>query len=183
MVKYCGHSICESSLLFFYDGKVYQLQFELRKAQTERDFERQRSLKCPSPSETQKLQDEISALRRQLLVPEKYSPVSEEDTSSDFHKQTRISQTHCGSDYCHFLLSSCFSHYPSTLYFSQIFYPPFSVSLHSPLSLQAREDILAQDLVEVRDGHMELAEQLRCYREENEQLARERREVCVSRRL
>ncbi|XP_013986855.2 caspase recruitment domain-containing protein 14 [Salmo salar] len=95
--------------------QVYQLQFELRKAQTERDFERQRSLKCPSPSETQKLQDEISALRRQLLVPEKYSP--------------------------------------------------------------AREDILAQDLVEVRDGHMELAEQLRCYREENEQLIRERQEM------
>uniref|UniRef100_A0A4W5RYP2 Caspase recruitment domain family, member 14 n=1 Tax=Hucho hucho TaxID=62062 RepID=A0A4W5RYP2_9TELE len=95
--------------------QVYQLQFELRKAQTETDFERQRSLKCPTPSETQKLREEISALRRQLLVPEKFTP--------------------------------------------------------------AREDILAQDLVEARDGRMELAEQLRCYREENEQLTRERQEM------
>ncbi|XP_023833297.1 caspase recruitment domain-containing protein 14 [Salvelinus sp. IW2-2015] len=95
--------------------QVYQLQFELRKAQTETDIERQRLPKCPNPSETQQLQDEISALRRQLLVAEKFTP--------------------------------------------------------------ARDDILAQNLVEARDGHMELAEQLRCYREENEQLTRERREM------
>ncbi|XP_064804964.1 caspase recruitment domain-containing protein 14 [Oncorhynchus masou masou] len=95
--------------------QVYQLQFELRKAQTETDFERQRSLKCTSPSETQQLREEISTLRRQLLVAEKFTP--------------------------------------------------------------AREDILAQDLAEARDGRVELAEQLRCYREENEQLARERRET------
>ncbi|XP_064813904.1 caspase recruitment domain-containing protein 14-like [Oncorhynchus masou masou] len=95
--------------------QVYQLQFELRKAQTETDFERQRSLKCPTPSETQRLQDEISALRRQLLVGEKFTP--------------------------------------------------------------ACEDILGQDLVEARDVHIELAEQLRCYREENEQLTRERQET------
>ncbi|XP_052346578.1 caspase recruitment domain-containing protein 14 [Oncorhynchus keta] len=95
--------------------QVYQLQFELRKAQTETDFERQRSLKCTTPSETQQLREEISTLRRQLLMAEKFTP--------------------------------------------------------------AREDILAQDLAEARDGRVELAEQLRCYREENEQLARERRET------
>nr|XP_046169032.1 caspase recruitment domain-containing protein 14-like isoform X2 [Oncorhynchus gorbuscha] len=95
--------------------QVYQLQFELRKAQTETDFERQRSLKCPAPSQTQRLQEEISALRRQLLVAETFTP--------------------------------------------------------------AREDILGQDLVEARDVHIELAEQLRCYREENEQLTRERQMV------
>ncbi|XP_024297706.1 caspase recruitment domain-containing protein 14-like isoform X3 [Oncorhynchus tshawytscha] len=99
--------------------QVYQLQFELRKAQTETDFERQRSLKCPTPSQTQRLQEEISALHRQLLVAEKFTPV--------------------------------------------------------------REDILGQDLVEARDVHIELAEQLRCYREENEQLTRERQEACRSR--
>ncbi|XP_038834984.1 caspase recruitment domain-containing protein 14 [Salvelinus namaycush] len=95
--------------------QVYQLQFELRKAQTETDFERQRSLKCTTPSETQQLREEISTLSRQLLVAEKFTP--------------------------------------------------------------AREDILAQDLAEAMDGRMELAEQLRCYREENEQLTRERREM------
>ncbi|XP_020335429.2 caspase recruitment domain-containing protein 14-like isoform X1 [Oncorhynchus kisutch] len=92
--------------------QVYQLQFELRKAQTETDFERQRTLKCPAPSQTQRLQEEISTLRRQLLVAEKFTP--------------------------------------------------------------ALENILGQDLVEARDVHIELAEQLRCYREENEQLTRER---------
>ncbi|XP_045065305.1 caspase recruitment domain-containing protein 14 [Coregonus clupeaformis] len=95
--------------------QVYQLQFELRKAQTETDFERQHSLKCTTPSKTQQLQDEISTLRRQLLEAEKFTP--------------------------------------------------------------AREDILAQDLADARDGGIELAEQLRCYREDNEQLARERQEI------
>ncbi|XP_012990793.2 caspase recruitment domain-containing protein 14 isoform X1 [Esox lucius] len=88
--------------------QVYQLQFELRKAQTETDFERQRSLKCTSASETQQLREEISNLRRQLLKTEKFTP--------------------------------------------------------------AREDILDQDLAEAR-------EQLRCYREENEQLARENNQM------
>ncbi|KAK6300343.1 hypothetical protein J4Q44_G00284410 [Coregonus suidteri] len=95
--------------------QVYQLQFELRKAQTETDFERQRSLKCTTPSEMQHLRDEISTLRRQLLEAEKFTP--------------------------------------------------------------AREDILAQDLADARDGGIELAEQLRCYREDNEQLSRERQEI------
>ncbi|XP_040042058.2 caspase recruitment domain-containing protein 14 isoform X2 [Gasterosteus aculeatus] len=39
----------------------------------------------------------------------------------------------------------------------------------------ARRDILAQDLAEAIDSQVELAEQLRCYREENEQLVGEKR--------
>ncbi|XP_074483982.1 caspase recruitment domain-containing protein 14 isoform X2 [Sebastes fasciatus] len=39
----------------------------------------------------------------------------------------------------------------------------------------ARQDILAQDLAEAIDSQVELAEQLRCYREENEQLLREKK--------
>ncbi|XP_068445393.1 caspase recruitment domain-containing protein 14 [Clinocottus analis] len=38
----------------------------------------------------------------------------------------------------------------------------------------ARQDILVQDLAEAIDSQVELAEQLRCYREENEQLLREK---------
>ncbi|XP_026160270.1 caspase recruitment domain-containing protein 14 [Mastacembelus armatus] len=38
----------------------------------------------------------------------------------------------------------------------------------------ARQEILAQDLAEAIDSQVELAEQLRCYREENEQLLREK---------
>ncbi|XP_023262636.1 caspase recruitment domain-containing protein 14 [Seriola lalandi dorsalis] len=38
----------------------------------------------------------------------------------------------------------------------------------------ARQDILAQDLAEAIDSQVELAEQLRCYREENEQLLSEK---------
>ncbi|XP_034043593.1 caspase recruitment domain-containing protein 14 isoform X3 [Thalassophryne amazonica] len=41
----------------------------------------------------------------------------------------------------------------------------------------ARQDILAQDLAEAIDGQTELAGQLRCYREENEQLLREKEEL------
>lgn len=48
------------------------------------------------------------------------------------------------------------------------------------LSFQAHRDILAQDLAEAIDSQVELAEQLRCYREENEQLLREKQGVCIS---
>ncbi|XP_035256478.1 caspase recruitment domain-containing protein 14 [Anguilla anguilla] len=92
--------------------QMYQLQFELRKAQTETDFQRERSVKCSSPSETQQLREEVCTLRRQLLQAEKFTP--------------------------------------------------------------AREDILAQDLEEARDGRTELLEQICCLREESEKLARER---------
>lgn len=44
---------------------------------------------------------------------------------------------------------------------------------------QACQDILAQDLAEAIGSQVELAEQLRCYRGENEQLVREKQEVCV----
>lgn len=44
---------------------------------------------------------------------------------------------------------------------------------------QARQDILAQDLAEAIDSQVELAEQLRCYREENEKLLTEKQGVCV----
>ncbi|XP_061580686.1 caspase recruitment domain-containing protein 14 [Cololabis saira] len=41
----------------------------------------------------------------------------------------------------------------------------------------ARQDILAQDLAEAIDSQLELAEQLRCYREENEKLHRDKQEL------
>lgn len=44
---------------------------------------------------------------------------------------------------------------------------------------QARQDILAQDLAEAIDSQVELAEQLRSYREENEQLLRDKKKVCL----
>lgn len=44
---------------------------------------------------------------------------------------------------------------------------------------QARQDILAQDLAEAVSSQVELAEQLKCYREENEQLLREKQVVCL----
>ncbi|KAM3864675.1 caspase recruitment domain-containing protein 14-like [Diretmus argenteus] len=95
--------------------QVYQLQTELRKAQTETDFQRQRSFRCASPAETQQLRDEVNSLRCQLLEAEKFAP--------------------------------------------------------------AREDILAQDLVEARDGRTELVEQLMCYRDEKERLLREKEKL------
>lgn len=42
---------------------------------------------------------------------------------------------------------------------------------------QARQDILAQDLAEAIDSQVELAEQLRCYREDNEKLLTEKQVV------
>ena len=58
-----------------------------------------------------------------------------------------------------------------------------TVVTHSCLCLlclcQAHQDILAQDLAEAIDSQVELAEQLRCYREENEQLLMEKQGVCV----
>ncbi|XP_030638699.1 caspase recruitment domain-containing protein 14 [Chanos chanos] len=92
--------------------QVYQLQCELQKAQTETDFQRRRSIKHMSSSETQQLKEELAAVRRQLLEAEKFTP--------------------------------------------------------------AKQDILAQDLEEERDGRYHLAEQLRRLTEENEQLTRER---------
>lgn len=44
---------------------------------------------------------------------------------------------------------------------------------------QAHKDILAQDLAEALDSQVELAEHLRCYREENEKLVTEKQGVCM----
>lgn len=49
----------------------------------------------------------------------------------------------------------------------------------SVFDLQARHDILAQDLAEAIDSQVELADQLRCYREDNEKLLAEKQTVCV----
>lgn len=49
----------------------------------------------------------------------------------------------------------------------------------SVFDLQARHDILAQDLAEAIDSQAELADQLRCYREDNEKLLAEKQTVCV----
>lgn len=43
---------------------------------------------------------------------------------------------------------------------------------------QAHHDILAQDLAEAIDSQVELAGQLRCYREDNEKLLAEKHTVC-----
>ncbi|XP_046900220.1 LOW QUALITY PROTEIN: caspase recruitment domain-containing protein 14 [Hypomesus transpacificus] len=63
--------------------KVYQLEIELRKSQTEADFERKRSLKCPSLGETQQLREELQTLRRRLLEAEKFAPSREEILAQD----------------------------------------------------------------------------------------------------
>ncbi|XP_030592736.1 caspase recruitment domain-containing protein 14 [Archocentrus centrarchus] len=91
--------------------QVYQLQTELQNAQTEKEFQRRRSLRSVCP-ETPELHEEVRSLRCQLAKAEK-------------------------------------------------------------LDL-ARQDILAQDLAEAIDSQVELAEQLRSYREENEQLLRDK---------
>ena len=55
--------------------QVYQLQTELQKAQAETDYQKRRSLKCASPAETQQLREELSALRRDIMMVEKFGPV------------------------------------------------------------------------------------------------------------
>ncbi|XP_070773304.1 caspase recruitment domain-containing protein 14 isoform X2 [Enoplosus armatus] len=93
--------------------QVYQLQTELQKAQTENEFQKQRSLRCASSAEEiRRSQEEVRSLRCQLVKAEKLDP--------------------------------------------------------------ARQDILAQDLAEAIDSQVELAEQLRGYREENEKLLTEK---------
>lgn len=54
--------------------QISQLQYELKKARKERDFERQRSLK--NPTDTQKLKDELNAVRAKLLETETLFPVN-----------------------------------------------------------------------------------------------------------
>ncbi|XP_061079645.1 caspase recruitment domain-containing protein 14 [Conger conger] len=66
--------------------QMYQLQFELRKAQTETDFQREQSLKCSSPSEVQQLKEEVCTLRRRLLQAEKFTPAREDILVQDLEE-------------------------------------------------------------------------------------------------
>uniref|UniRef100_A0A8C0Y4L2 Caspase recruitment domain family, member 14 n=1 Tax=Cyprinus carpio carpio TaxID=630221 RepID=A0A8C0Y4L2_CYPCA len=61
--------------------EISQLQHELKKAQKETDFERQRSLK--NPSDTQKLRDELNAVRAKLLETETLFPVQQDILAHD----------------------------------------------------------------------------------------------------
>ncbi|KAI2663477.1 Caspase recruitment domain-containing protein 14 [Labeo rohita] len=61
--------------------EISQLQHELKKAQKETDFERQRSLK--NPSDTQKLKDELNAVRAKLLETETLFPVQQDILAHD----------------------------------------------------------------------------------------------------
>ncbi|XP_062852643.1 caspase recruitment domain-containing protein 14 [Trichomycterus rosablanca] len=63
--------------------QVYQLQCELKKAQTETDFQRQRSMKNTSIDETLKLRDEINSLRQQLQQCEKIAPACHDIVAQD----------------------------------------------------------------------------------------------------
>ncbi|KAK3575400.1 hypothetical protein QTP86_025806 [Hemibagrus guttatus] len=63
--------------------QVYQLQCELRKAQTETEFEKQRSVKRASSIDTQELRDEIITLRRQLQQAENITPAHQEILAQD----------------------------------------------------------------------------------------------------
>ncbi|XP_051986517.1 caspase recruitment domain-containing protein 14-like isoform X1 [Xyrauchen texanus] len=66
--------------------QIYQLQCELRKAQKETDFQRQRSLKNISLSDTQQLKEEINALRAKLLEAEKFSPARQDILAQDLEE-------------------------------------------------------------------------------------------------
>ncbi|KAF4112112.1 hypothetical protein G5714_006907 [Onychostoma macrolepis] len=61
--------------------EISQLQHELKKARKETDFERQRSLK--NPTDTQKLKDELNAVRAKLLETETLFPVQQDILAHD----------------------------------------------------------------------------------------------------
>lgn len=138
-----------SSLVCLVWWQVYQLQTELQNAQAENEFQRQRSLKSVCP-ESPQLQDEVRSLRCQLAKAEKLDPVSA-------------------------IVLFCFL--IQTIFFTHILQKVKSYLLF--LLHQARQDILAQDLAEAIDSQVELAEQLQSYREENEQLLRDKKKVCL----
>ncbi|CAM4623604.1 unnamed protein product [Leuciscus chuanchicus] len=75
--------------------EIYQLQCELRKAQKETDFQRQRSLK--NPSDTQKLKDELNAVRTKLLEIEIFSPVQQDILENDL-KETETRRSELAED-------------------------------------------------------------------------------------
>ncbi|KAB5584664.1 hypothetical protein PHYPO_G00110100 [Pangasianodon hypophthalmus] len=66
--------------------QVYQLQCELRKAQTETEFQRHRSVKRASSIETQQLRDEIITLRRQLQQAENITPACQDILAQDLEE-------------------------------------------------------------------------------------------------
>ncbi|XP_046703672.1 caspase recruitment domain-containing protein 14 isoform X2 [Silurus meridionalis] len=66
--------------------QVYQLQCELRKAQTESDFQRTRSMRRASTSETQQLHEEILTLRRQLQQAENITPACQDILAQDLEE-------------------------------------------------------------------------------------------------
>ncbi|MCI4375931.1 hypothetical protein PGIGA_G00115450 [Pangasianodon gigas] len=76
--------------------QVYQLQCELRKAQTETEFQRHRSVKRASSIETQQLRDEIITLRRQLQQAENITPACQDILAQDLeeakHRRTELAE-------------------------------------------------------------------------------------------
>ncbi|MCJ8730099.1 hypothetical protein PDJAM_G00114300 [Pangasius djambal] len=76
--------------------QVYQLQCELRKAQTETEFQRHRSVKRASSVETQQLRDEIITLRRQLQQAENITPACQDILAQDLeeakHRRTELAE-------------------------------------------------------------------------------------------
>lgn len=132
--------------------QVYQLQTELQSVQMENVLQKQRSIRCASAPETPQLQEEVRSLRCQLAKAQTLDPV-------------RRTHTHT--------LLLC----PLTSMFDVR--SSLHDSVRSLLTRQARQDILAQDLAEAIDSQVELAEQLRCYREENEKLHRDKQEVSL----
>ncbi|XP_067315562.1 caspase recruitment domain-containing protein 14 [Pseudorasbora parva] len=75
--------------------EIYQLQCDLRKSQKETDFQRQRSLK--NPSDTQKLKDELNAVRAKLLETEIFSPVQQDILENDL-KETETRRLELAED-------------------------------------------------------------------------------------
>ncbi|KPP65920.1 caspase recruitment domain-containing protein 14-like, partial [Scleropages formosus] len=146
--------------------QLYQLQFELRKAQTETDFQRQQSLKYSKSVEMQELREEVSVLRRKLLEAEKFTPVrmavfkphSNTCNQTEYLGSTLKAMNRGGTETSFVVVQNNVAVAKSTC----------------GCCVEAREDILVKDLEEARDGRMELVEQIHRLQEETERLASER---------
>ncbi|XP_066560302.1 caspase recruitment domain-containing protein 14 [Amia ocellicauda] len=66
--------------------ELYRLQFELRKAHTETDFEKRHSLRVQNSVDTRQLREEIITLRRKLLQAETFSPAREDILERDLEE-------------------------------------------------------------------------------------------------
>ncbi|TRY56346.1 hypothetical protein DNTS_034959 [Danionella cerebrum] len=64
--------------------QIYQLQCDLCKAQKQTDFQRQHSIK--NQSDTQKLKEELNAVRAKLLETEMFSPVEQDILAHDLRE-------------------------------------------------------------------------------------------------